>query len=88
MSYVLYGEEILVALQNAGHPEAAGLVAAAQAMFDKAAAALAQAAEVEVARPVNWSMGRFGAPFAPSAHGQPCPDLLSGFDHDEEWGSE
>lgn len=88
MAYVMKTDEILEALQVAGHPDGKALQAQLEALVNVMAATLAQSQGIECGRASfeGTDFAGTACTFRPAYQGQPLPDCMESYDNAEEWG--
>lgn len=89
MSYQLRLDEILDALSIAGHPRAAEFRSTIETITTTMANELAALAGVDcdAASFQGTAFAGTCVPFMPKYEGQPLPEILEGYDNEEEWGA-
>lgn len=88
MSYQLKIDEMLDALCNSDHPQAAQFTQLVEATADVLASAICQQLDIEC-EPATFQGAAFAGtcvPFRPKHEGQELPPELEGYDTEEEWG--
>jgi predicted RecB family endonuclease len=87
MSYQLRADEIMQALRDSKAPGAAALVASVEATVNAAADALARHLGIEAGTGDFQGLAFAGlcVPFHPASEDQPLPDVLNGYDDEDEW---
>lgn len=87
MSLALTANEIVDALERAGHPDAQKFQDRLVALANEAAEALADKLGVACGEGC-FDLGDVQVVFMPQFNGQECPEILAQFDDPDEWGED
>lgn len=84
MALALTANEIVDALQRAGHPQADEIQKRFETLANESGALLAEHLGVQHKGGI-FDLGDVQVAFTPAFDGQECPELLTEFDSAEEW---